>query len=408
MTLSPPGFASNPQDNPERQDILLCLSHLRWDFVYQRPQHLLSRAARQFDVIFFEEPWLEEGEPRLELRQDPSGVTIARPHMPESLNEMERMGLQRGFLDRLLAERGGGRLIQWFYTPMALPFAGHLKPDLCIYDCMDELSLFKGAPPALRENEAELFRRADLVFTGGRSLYESKRRQHPDVHCFPSSVDVPHFAKARGTVDEPADQKDIPHPRLGFFGVVDERMDIDLLRGLAEARPDYHLCIIGPVVKIDEAHLPRLPNIHYLGGKSYAELPAYVAGWDIALLPFARNDSTKFISPTKTPEYLAGGRPVISTPITDVVRPYGELRLVAIEEDAAGFAAAADRILAEGDRSRWLGHVDEYLATMSWDRTWDGMHSLMQAALESKALDALDAAATQSVLADDAMEETHV
>jgi UDP-galactopyranose mutase len=241
---------------------------------------------------------------------------------------------------------------------------------------MDELSAFKNAPAALREREAELFKRADLVFTGGQSLYEAKRHQHHSIHAFPSSIDAPHFMQARAMVDERADQREIPHPRIGFFGVIDERMDIDLLAGVADLRPDWHLVIIGPVVKIDENDLPRRDNIHYLGGKSYKELPAYLSGWDVAMLPFARNESTRFISPTKTPEYLAAGCPVVSTSIRDVVRPYGQKGLVHIADTPEEFAAAIDTAI-KTDSPQRLMEVDSFLRQTSWDRTWSQMSDLI-------------------------------
>jgi UDP-galactopyranose mutase len=262
---------------------------------------------------------------------------------------------------------------------MAVSFSTHLSPIATIYDCMDELSAFKDAPAALRQNEAKLFSRADLVFTGGQSLYEAKRKQHPRVHAFPSSVDVAHFIKARTHSTEPADQASIPHPRLGYVGVIDERMDVDLLAESARLKPDWHFVMVGPVVKIQESSLPKAPNIHYLGGKPYPELPAYLAGWDVALLPFARNESTRFISPTKTPEYLAAGLPVVSTSIRDVVRPYGNLRLAHIADTADHFVSSAEEAMNGhlGD-SEWLARVDEHLATMSWNRTWASMKSLIE------------------------------
>jgi UDP-galactopyranose mutase len=243
-----------------------------------------------------------------------------------------------------------------------MPWTAHLRPLATVYDCMDELSAFKGAPRSLRENELALFERADLVFTGGHSLYEVKRDQHRNVYAFPSSIDAPHFAQARAAADEPEDQRDIPRPRLGFFGVIDERMDIELLDAVAQARPDWQLVMIGPVVKIDPAGLPRRANIHYLGGKTYAGLPAYLSGWDVALLPFARNESTRFISPTKTPEYLAAGKPVVSTPIRDVVRPYGEQGLVRVADTAEEFVEACEAAMGE----------------TSWDQTWGRMNELVE------------------------------
>ena len=241
---------------------------------------------------------------------------------------------------------------------------------------MDELSAFKGAPRALKDYETELLKRADLVFTGGQSLYEAKRDQHRNIYAFPSSIDAAHFAQARASRSEPADQAGIPHPRMGFFGVIDERMDVELLDAVAAARPDWHLVMIGPVVKIDPAELPCRDNIHYLGGKTYAELPLYLSGWDVALLPFARNESTRFISPTKTPEYLAAGRAVVSTSIRDVVRPYGEQNLVHIADTPAEFIAAIESALSE-DTALRMQKVDPFLAQTSWDETWGRMAELI-------------------------------
>ncbi|WP_242056614.1 hypothetical protein [Nostoc sp. FACHB-152] len=278
---------------------IVCLSHLRWNFVYQRPQHLLSRCAQGKRVYFIEEPiFSEEPLGRLDISQDESGVVVVVPHLPQGLNEEAKNADLRILIDSLFAEQNISNYICWYYTPMALAFTSHLQSLATIYDCMDELSAFKGASTALKNYEAELFNRADLVFTGGQSLYESKVNQHPNVYAFPSSVDVPHFAQAR-TLEEAADQAHIPHPRLGFFGVIDERMDIELLGGIAQARPDWHLVVIGPVVKIDPATLPQGENIHYLGGRDYKQLPAYLAGWDLAMMPFARNEATRFISPTE-------------------------------------------------------------------------------------------------------------
>jgi UDP-galactopyranose mutase len=259
---------------------------------------------------------------------------------------------------------------------MALEFSRGLTSSATVFDCMDELSAFHGAPPELLKHESELLNRADLVFTGGQSLYEAKRERHRRVYAFPSSVDVPHFRSARREKADPGDQAGIPHPRLGFFGVVDERMDLALLDAVAASRPDWHLVILGPCVKIDPATLPRRANIHYLGMKKYEELPAYLSGWDVALLPFAKNDSTKFISPTKTPEYLAAGRPVVSTSVRDVVRPYGDQGMVYIADGADGFVQAIEQALAPPPPG-WRERVDHFLSDMSWDRTWAEMSSLI-------------------------------
>jgi len=365
---------------------LVCLSHLRWNFVYQRPQHLLSRFAQNQRVFFVEEPIIEsDAVERLDISNPTSGVWVAVPHLPTGLSETEINAAQQRLLDGLLAQYNIHHYICWYYTPMAIGFTSHLKPQAIVYDCMDELAAFKGASPILKAREAELFRRADMVFTGGQSLYEAKRDQHSNVYAFPSSVDVPHFAQARSLTDEPADQASIPHPRLGFFGVIDERMDLELVKGIADARPDWHLVIIGPVVKIDPATLPQQENIHYLGGKDYIDLPRYLAGWDLAMLPFARNESTRFISPTKTPEYLAAGKPVVSTSIRDVVRPYGQQNMVRIADTIADFVAAADAAMREDTpKSNWMSRVDVFLEQISWDRTQTSMLKLIEEAIAAK------------------------
>ena len=372
--------SANDAASGDMRPILVVFSHLRWGFVYQRPQHLMSRAARDHRVYFIEEPWFHgDGPlPRLDLYPQPSGVTIAVPVLPYGLSETDVVEAQRRLLDELLAGHAGTSRIFWYYTPMALASSDHLEPDLCVYDCMDELSGFWFAPPELRRLEAALFDRADLVFTGGQSLYEAKRHRHPDVHAFPSSIDAVHFGRARWPVDgEPADQAALLRPRIGFFGVIDERMDMELVARLAELRPDWQLVMIGPTVKIDPAACPAHPNIHWLGGKSYDELPAYLAGWDAGFMSFALNDATRFISPTKTLEFLAAGVPVASTPIADVVRPYGERGLVEVARNAEEMAQALDRVMTR-PRTVWLAEVDAWLSGTSWDRTWDAMHALMR------------------------------
>jgi UDP-galactopyranose mutase len=368
----------------------VCLSHLRWDFVYQRPQHLMSRFARDRRVFFFEEPiWEAEGsEPRLEVGERQGGVILGVPHLPGGLSPERAEALQGELLRELLERHEVSEFVLWYYTPMAIPFAEGLEPVAVVYDCMDELSLFRGAPRELVDREARLLAAADLVFTGGQSLYEAKREKHPRVHAFPSSIDAEHFRQARDDRPDPADQAGIPGPRLGYFGVIDERLDLDLLAAVAEARPDWHLVMVGPVVKIDPASLPQRPNLHWLGMKSYPELPEYLSGWDVALMPFALNESTRFISPTKTPEYLAGGRPVVSTPIRDVVKPYGESGMVEIADGPEAFVAAVDRVLrralASEDRESWLRRVDEHLSHGSWSRTWQQMSELIEAAVVSR------------------------
>lgn len=361
---------------------LVCLSHLRWNFVYQRPQHLLTRCAKNRRVFLIEEPIFDsEQDGKLDITQHESGVWVVVPHLLENLSESAIDNIQQRLIDELFAKVQIHNYILWYYTPMAMAFTRHLEPLVTVYDCMDELSLFAGAPPSLKSCEAELFKRAELVFTGGQSLYEVKRNQHPNVYAFPSSIDKAHFAQARNFKADPLDQADIPHPRLGFFGVIDERMDLELLAGIAEAKPNWHLVIIGPVVKIDPAILPRYKNIHYLGGKNYQQLPDYIAGWDVALLPFARNESTRFISPTKTPEYLAAGKPVVSTSIRDVVNPYGQMDMVYIADTVTQFITAIETALNQNSDPSRLAKVDKFLAQTSWDSTWEGMIQLVESVI---------------------------
>jgi glycosyltransferase involved in cell wall biosynthesis len=361
---------------------LICFSHLRWNFVFQRPQHLMSRFAHEMETIYWEEP-VEIGAREtayLQVRevQDAGNVRVVVPHLPQGMPEDAREAALKRLLDAHVASIRGP-LIAWYYTPMMLPFSAQLDADVTVFDAMDELSKFKFAPAKLLELEQALIDRADIVFTGGSSLFEAKKDRHDNVHCFPSSVDRAHFAKARAQLFDPADQEDLPRPRLGFYGVIDERFDTELLAKAAEMRPDWSFVMVGPVVKISEEDLPKRPNIHYLGGKSYGELPSYLSGWDVALMPFAMNESTQFISPTKTPEYLAGGKPVVSTPIKDVVRHYGQLEGVKIADNADDFITQCERALelSRNTESGWLAEADLLLSASSWDTTQARMAGLI-------------------------------
>lgn len=360
---------------------LVCLSHLRWNFVYQRPQHLMSRFAGHQRVFFVEEPIFDAmATSRIDVNRDACGVWIAVPHLVVGLPEVEVIDTLRKLLEQLFNDYRISEYLLWYYTPMALEFSRDLRPLAVIYDCMDELSAFRNAPTQLIEREAELLSRANVVFTGGQSLYEAKRHLHKNIYAFPSGVDVNHFTLARENQAEPVDQAAIPQPRIGFAGVIDERMDLELLASIADARPDWHLVMIGPTAKIDPDQLPNRPNIHWLGFKPYADLPAYFAAWQVAVMPFAINESTRFISPTKTPEYLAAGLTVVSTSIRDIVRPYGEQGLVRIADSLETFVHAIEVALAPTD-ANWLGRVDAFLEKTSWERTWEGMVQRIKAVL---------------------------
>lgn len=366
------------------QSPLICFSHLRWNFVFQRPQHLMTRAAVERPVFYWEEPiFADPGDPvrdaSLDVRATPCGVTVVTPMLPHGMDQALAVRKQRSLLDALLVRQRISNPLLWYYTPHALAFSGHLAGAAVVYDCMDELSAFLGADPSLPVLERDLLARASVVFTGGFSLYEAKRQQHSNIHPFPSGVDVAHFRPARQRLPEPSDQQLIPHPRLGFYGVIDERLDQALLAELAALRPDWQIILIGPVVKVDPATLPRSGNLHYLGGKAYNELPAYVSSWDVALMPFAINAATRFISPTKTPEYLAAGCPVVATPIVDVVRQYGAVEAVRIAPTAAAFVTAIEAVLGPAGRSeQWSNDVDELLAAAGWDSIWQRMAKLIE------------------------------
>ncbi|MDQ3392839.1 MAG: UDP-galactopyranose mutase [Bacteroidota bacterium] len=371
-------------NKPEIQDFV-CLSHLRWNFVFQRPQHIMTRVAKHYRVYFIEEPIFDSPEKDYyEINAVEEGVNVVVPHLRNLPNEEEVHAALRNLVNDLMAGKAIQNFLLWYLTPMALSFTDHLRPLMTIYDCMDELSHFKGAPVNLLQNEERLFKMADLVFTGGQSLYEYKKNKHANIHPFPSSIDKEHFSSGLFKTD-PEDQKDIPHPRLGFFGVIDERLDIELLDGVAEACPDWNIVMIGPTVKIDPSTLPRKANIYYLGPKDYKVLPQYLAHWDVAMLPFARNESTRFISPTKTPEYLCAAKPVISTSIMDVIRPYGENGLVHIADNVKTFKDALSKALVQKNNKKWLQKVEDFLVTNSWDSTWSRMRTIINTTLEDKA-----------------------
>jgi len=376
------GHSSNDGQS-ETPSTLICFSHLRWDFVYQRPQHLLSRFATIFTVYFFEEPFHDAvNEPTLSFTPKSDNLWIVRPHVPAGTNHEEIEKILKNLLDRFLKTKSPEDIMFWYYTPMALSFSGHYKPALTIYDCMDELSNFKNAPRRLKEFEDALLEKADIVFTGGQSLYDFKKDRHHNIYPFPSSIDKKHFEQSRTVKEEPADQKNISGPKLGFYGVIDERFDIELIKNIALLKPEWNFILLGPVAKIDRKTLPQLPNVHLLGGKSYEELPHYVSGWDVALIPFAINESTRFISPTKTPEYLASGVPVVSTPIRDVVKPYGDKGIVKIASTAEEFVSAAEEYM-KMDRAKWLPEVDEFLSDKSWSATFTDMMKKINATLNT-------------------------
>lgn len=360
---------------------IVVFCHLRWDFVYQRPQQLLSRLAQHYRILFIEEPVHDAADSYMELSHPVDNVTVCRPHTPGHAPGFhdDQLPLLQPLLQPLLAEllAPGEDPIVWFYTPMALPLLQEMQPGLVVYDCMDELAAFKNPPKQLLQRETALLNLADLVFAGGPSLYEAKRARHPSVHCFASSVDARHFERARERERSHRLQAGLPQPRLGFYGVIDERFDTALVAAVADAHPGWQLVLVGPVVKIDPATLPQRPNIHYLGQQAYADLPDLLAGWDVCLLPFALNEATRFISPTKVLEYMAAELPIVSTPIADVAGPYGHV--VAIAGDPRAFASACAEALTMTDEERAAlrESMRAIVAATSWEVTVQAMHALL-------------------------------
>lgn len=374
-------FSTPTKKQSEQPQALICFSHLRWNFVYQRPQHLMTRASQNYRVYYIEEPiWGDELRVTINSQNDQLKVVV--PHLPHGISHEELIQYQRQLISELLEHEKITDYVAWYYTPMALLFTDHLTPSLTVYDCMDELSAFLGAPRELIDKEKELMAQADLMFTGGYSLYDAKCDRHKAVFAFPSSIDYDHFASARAKLPDPDDQRLIDQPRIGFSGVIDERFDRELLAELARRRPEWQFVMLGPVVKIDPKTLPQSPNVHYLGLKEYKQLPAYFSNWDVAILPFALNESTRFISPTKTPEYLSAGLPVVSTPIHDVILMYGKANFVQIADSVDAFEKAIERVLSFQHTTDWEA-IDGLLAENSWDRTWAGMNKHIMAQNDS-------------------------
>ncbi|MFN3912678.1 glycosyltransferase [Hyphomonas sp.] len=370
-------------ESKHSKPMLLVFSHLRWDFVFQRPQHLMTRAAQDFEVVFIEEPIYGGCVEMWRERSPCPGVHVVQPLVPADADPQSVFRLQESLVE-VIAYRAGSRpLCLWYDTPLAYDFSRWIWADVIVFDKMDELSAFAFAPPGLADLESEVMQISDLVFTGGASLHEAAASRSPAVHCFPSSMDAAHFGAARDhSGPDPDDQAGIEGPRMGFVGVIDERIDLALIADVAALRPDLQLIMVGPTAKIDPSSLPQAPNIHWLGPKDYAELPAYMAHWDLGWMPLALNEATRFISPTKTPEFLAAGLPLISTAIRDVVEPYGRLGLVDIVDNAAGAVDSIDRMLtaaADPDAVKArLADVDRHLSANTWDATWAAMRALIE------------------------------
>lgn len=359
-------------------ETIIVFSHLRWNFVYQRPQHLLSRLSKHYRVLFIEEPEFTPGTASIKLSSPLPNLTVCTPCTPvdrPGFHE-EQMPHVRQLVNKQC--RPYRDAIVWFYTPMALPLLDEVDAQHVVYDCMDELSAFKNPPPRMAEFERALLARADIVFTGGPSLYEAKKHRHPNVHCFPSSVDLTHFRQALDrNIAHPALQS-LARPRLGFYGVIDERFDAELVERMADAHPEWQIVLVGPVAKVDPATLPSRHNIHYMGFQSYSVLPQFLAAWDVCLMPFRLNEATRFISPTKSLEYMAAELPIVSTPIKDVVDLHGDVVDIAGSPD--DYLAACERVLnmQETEMQQKIRLMRERLAHTSWNATAEQMRALLK------------------------------
>ena len=364
FSLSP--ITSRRRKIARNQYNLIVFCHLRWEFVYQRPQHILSRLARNYRILIVEEPILfGPGEENSFIKRKVTrNIDVFQPKV-KSVSDIP--ALLKMYLSKTSYSIG------WFYSAAFVPVLKSFEFETIVYDCMDELSLFKGASSKIIEQEKQLMKKAHVVFTGGMSLFESKNKNHHNTHCFRSSVDEAHFGTACNILQFPEDIAHISNPIVGYFGVIDERIDLELLRETALRVPNVAFVMIGPVVKIQESDLPRMDNIHYLGQKSYEELPSYLAAFDIAMMPFALNDSTKYISPTKTLEYMAAKKPIISTKIKDVVRDYGTC--VNLIDNVDDFCNAINN--SKIDYYEMLGQYEEILSNTSWDATVEKMKSII-------------------------------
>ncbi len=365
---------------------IVVFSHLRWKFVWQRPQQFLSRFAEEHPILFVELGEFDgtPGEPpRVEIDSPQGNITVLNVHLDpaafktESVTEAMRKAV-REEMSRLGIENP----LLWFYNPMDAGWVvGWLENRGIVYDCMDELAQFRGADPLLVQRESELIEAADVVFTGGIELYEKKSRQHANTHFFGCAVEYDHFAQAQNQEPIPEDLAAIPGPRIGWFGVVDERVDYDLLRGSAAKRPDLQFVIVGPAVKVDPKGFPQAPNLHWLGGRDYKELPAYCRGYDVCMMCFALNEATEFINPTKALEYLATGRPVVSTAVKDVVRQYQDI--VAVAHSTDEFLAKIDDALA-GKQQAMVERGLAKAKAASWENTVGEMQRIIDEALAKK------------------------
>ncbi len=358
---------------------LVVFSHLRWTFVWQRPQHLISRLARNRRTWFIEEPLATDVSEPI-LRTEDHGhvrrVWLEVPGPERHLDFGDPAAVSYAHEVMTLVGDAPAR-VTWLYTPMAFELARVLDPAVLVYDVMDDLASFRAAPAALRLRHRQALEAATLVFAGGRSLHWAVTAQRPDAQLFPSGVEPEHYASG------PRERSEADRPVAGYMGVIDERIDLGLLAKLAAALPDWEIRMVGPVVKVEPEALPSAANITYLGAQPYERLPDVLAGFDVALMPFALNEATRSISPTKTLEYFAAGLPVVSTRVSDVVTEYGHI--VSLADDGRSFATACRRERRRDPEER-RRRVDPLLRLQHWNAIASRMESLVNDALAGRSM----------------------
>ena len=345
----------------------------------------MRRLARDRQVFFVEEPRVTKGEPFTVVRRVEPNLHVVSLRVPAHLSARALENAQRRCVASLTPKDEHPLL--WIYSPAASRAARDLEPSLVVYDCVADHASRAGATATMKENERSLLASADLVLTAGTALFEAKRAHNVSTYPLPSSVDVAHFARARSPRNEDragllSGLRAIPGPRVGFLGSIDDRVDLDLVDRLAEARPGLHIVLCGALSGVTRWTLPDRPNVHYVGAQDYDDLPEHVASWDAAIFPFRGDVATRRSEPSGLLACLAAGKPIVSTPL-DELGPYVAQDLVTVAHPAQ-FAAAVDAALRQARSPAVMNGRrrarEQLLARTSWDRTCSAMFRLVDEA----------------------------
>ncbi|MBI2513558.1 MAG: glycosyltransferase [Opitutae bacterium] len=388
--LTPPRPVPASDLPPAETAPIVAFCHLPWDGVWQRPQQLLSRLAARHPVLFVECYCADVEQATLRSHGAPGhpNVTVLQMLLPQArwadgdFIDAERRRLLQTFRRGDLGKFNDPVL--WFNDPMAvIAFAGHCGERAIVYDCMDELAQFAGAPPQLRDRERELLLKADVVFCGGRKMRDKRKPYNAHCYFYGTGVDSEHFGQARSEslAVDPAVAA-LPGKVLGYFGVIDERIDYELLARLADALSRCSIALVGPTAKVDAAALPQRKNLHWLGRRDYADLPAITKGFSVCLMPFARNAATEFINPTKALEYMATGRPIVATAIDEVRTNFGNVCRIA--RSVGEFIAFCSDELERPSRLRVRRGL-QLAAQNTWEAITAEMDALLVAACARRA-----------------------